>query len=54
MKRRSPAVYAGHHVLYGAIFSGGIHSLKNQQKSPAILCVELLLHVTEERGPFFE
>ncbi len=41
-------VHAGHYVLDGAIFAGGIHGLKNQQQGPAILRVKLLLHVAEQ------
>ncbi len=31
-----------------AIFSRGIHGLKNQQQSPAILRIKLFLHVAEQ------
>ena len=39
---------AGHHVLDGAVFSGGVHCLKNQQERPPVLRVKLFLHVTEQ------
>ena len=38
---------AGHDVLDGAVFTGGVHRLKDEQKGPAVLGVELFLHVAE-------
>ncbi len=35
-------------MLDGAVFSGGVHGLKNQQQRPAILGIEFLLHVAEQ------
>ena len=34
---------SGHHVLDGAVFSGRIHGLKDQQQAPAVVGVELVL-----------
>src|SRR5229473_4665319 len=41
-------VHARHHVLDDAIFSGGIHGLKNQEQRPAILRIKFFLHVAEQ------
>jgi len=35
-------------VLDGAVFSGGVHGLENEQESPAVLGVELFLHFAEQ------
>jgi len=41
---------SGHHVLDGAIFSGRIHRLKDQQDGIAVGCVEKLLLRTQLRN----
>src|SRR6266478_7283461 len=41
-------VHARHYMLDDAVFSGGIHGLKNQQQRPAILGIKFFLHVTEQ------
>ena len=45
---------AGHHVLDGAILSGRIHRLKDQQDGIAVGCVEKLLLRTELRDVLFQ
>src|SRR5256885_10990221 len=47
-------IYAAHDVLDGAVFTGGIHALKNQQQRPAVLGIELLLHLAERGTTFLE
>ena len=44
----------GHHVLDGAIFSGRIHRLKDQQDGMAVGCVEKLLLRTKLRNVLFQ
>src|SRR5215472_13202185 len=36
-------IYARHHVLDSAVLTGCVHGLKNEQKRPCILGVELVL-----------
>ena len=38
-------VDAGHDVLDGAIFAGGVHGLKDQQHTPFVLRVEFVLQL---------
>ena len=40
-------VDARHDVLDGAIFAGRVHGLKNQQYSPFVLRVKLVLQISE-------
>ena len=44
----------GHHVLDGAIFSGRVHRLKDQQDGMAVGCVEKLLLRTKLRNVLFQ
>src|SRR6267378_2087093 len=41
-------VHTGHDVLDRAVFSGGIHGLKDQQQCPAVLSIEFFLHVAKQ------
>ena len=45
---------AGHHVPDGAVFSRGIHRLKDQQDGMAVGCVEKLLLRAQSRDVFFQ
>src|SRR5512146_1901320 len=36
---------AGHHVLDGAVLSGGVHRLENKQERPPVLGVEYVLEL---------
>ncbi len=45
---------AGHDVLDGAVLSGGIHGLKDEEEGPAVLGVEFFLHVAEAGDAVFE
>src|SRR2546429_2432939 len=47
-------VDAGHDVLDGAVFAGGVHGLKDEQKSPTILRVKHFLEVAEAGDAVFE
>src|SRR5579863_8263330 len=47
-------VYAGHNVLDDAIFSRGVHRLKNQEQGPTVLRIKLFLHVFEGFGTALE
>ena len=46
-------IHAGHHVLDGAVLARRVHPLKDQQQRPAILSVELLLHLARQGTVLF-
>ena len=41
----------GHHMLDGAVFSGGVHRLEDQQQRPAVLRVQLFLKMGKKFHP---
>jgi len=45
---------AGHDVLDGAVLASGVHGLKDEQQSPAVLRVKHLLEVAEAGDAVFE
>lgn len=47
-------VDAGHDVLDGAVFPGGVHGLKDEQQRPAVLRVKHFLEVAEAGDAVFE
>jgi hypothetical protein len=47
MNVASLGVHAGHDVFDGAVFTGGVHGLEDQQHSPAVLGVEHVLEPGE-------
>ena len=46
-------IHAGHHVLHGAVLARRVHPLKDQQHRPAILGIELLLHLARQGTVLF-
>src|SRR5215469_10181885 len=47
-------IHAGHDVFNGGVFAGRVHTLKNEEQSPAILGIELFLHLANDRTAFLE
>src|SRR5271155_4032370 len=47
-------IHARHDVLDGAVFSGGVHRLHDDQQTPGALCVEHLLQLGEQRNALLQ
>ena len=47
-------IYSRHHVLDRAVLARGIHALKYEQQSPAILGEEQFLHLADDGAVLFE